>query len=52
MVPGNHDLSWEHEVYDWRRKRRVDMRSLQAGHYVAQGDGFLVRDEQKVSHAV
>jgi 3',5'-cyclic AMP phosphodiesterase CpdA len=47
IVPGNHDLSWEHEVYDWRPKRKVDVRALKAGNYVAQGDGFLVRDEAR-----
>jgi predicted phosphodiesterase len=47
IVPGNHDLSWDHEVYEWRPKRRVDVRKLKAGSYVEQGDGFLVRDDAK-----
>ena len=45
IVPGNHDLSWEHEIYDWQPRRRVDVGKLKDGTYVPQGDGFLVRDE-------
>ena len=45
IVPGNHDLSWETEVYDWHPKRRVVLNTLKPGSYVAQGDGYLIRDE-------
>ncbi len=45
ITPGNHDLSWEREVYDWKQERRVDARALRAGAYVKQGDGFLIRKE-------
>ncbi|HLG17661.1 MAG TPA: metallophosphoesterase [Blastocatellia bacterium] len=45
IVPGNHDLSWEREVYEWKPKRKVDLGALKPGSCVAQGDGFLVRDE-------
>ena len=45
IVPGNHDLSWETEVYDWHPKRRVVLNTLRPGSYVAQGDGYLIRDE-------
>jgi len=47
IVPGNHGLSWDHEVYEWRPKRRVNVGQLPAGSYVAQGEGFLVRDEER-----
>jgi hypothetical protein len=46
IVPGNHDLSWEPEVYRWRRKREV-VGQLKEGSYVEQGDGYLVRDEDR-----
>jgi hypothetical protein len=46
IVPGNHDLSWETEVYDWYPKRRVVLNTLKPGSYVAQGDGYLIRDER------
>jgi hypothetical protein len=46
IVPGNHDLSWEPEVYRWRRKREV-VGQLKEGGYVEQGDGYLVRDEDR-----
>src|SRR5262249_48477005 len=45
IVPGNHDLSWETEVYDWHPKRRVVLNTLKPGSYVAQGDGYLIRNE-------
>ena len=45
IVPGNHDLSWETEVYDWQSKRKVVLNTLKPGRYVAQGDGYLIRDE-------
>jgi GTPase SAR1 family protein/predicted phosphodiesterase len=45
IVPGTHDLSWETEVYDWRPKRRVVLSTLKQGSYVAQGEGYLIRDD-------
>jgi hypothetical protein len=47
IVPGNHDLSWDVEVYDWQPKRRVDLPRLQPGSYIEQGDGFLVREDAR-----
>lgn len=49
ITPGNHDLSWEPEVYQWRQKRKVDLSKLKSGSYVAQGDGYLVRDDASYS---
>lgn len=46
VVPGNHDLSWDHEVYEWRPARKVDLGSLPKGSYVTQGGGVLVRLEE------
>jgi GTPase SAR1 family protein/predicted phosphodiesterase len=45
IVPGNHDLSWETEVYNWHPKRRVVLNKLKPGSYVTQGDGYLIRDD-------
>jgi hypothetical protein len=47
IVPGNHDLSWDQEVYDWKPKRKVDLNKLKPGSYVEQGDGFLIREDEK-----
>ncbi|OLT59535.1 hypothetical protein BJP37_11325 [Moorena bouillonii PNG] len=47
IVPGNHDLSWDEEVYEWKKKRLVEPNKLQEGTYVEQGDGFLLRVEER-----
>lgn len=47
IVPGNHDLNWDTVVYEWKQKRKVDLNTLKSGSYVEQGDGFLIRDEEK-----
>jgi Icc-related predicted phosphoesterase len=46
IVPGNHDLSWNEQVYQWRQKRLVDVAKQAPGTFVPQGDGYLVRDEE------
>ena len=46
LVPGNHDLSWNVEVYDWLSERRAaDVKKLDAKRWKAEGKGFLVRRE-------
>ena len=45
IVPGNHDLSWDEQVYDWRQQRLVDEAKQPAGSFVPQGNGYLVRNE-------
>lgn len=47
IVPGNHDLDWECKVYDFKKKRHVDPKILVEGSFVAQGDGYLLRDDAK-----
>ncbi|HEX4950874.1 MAG TPA: TIR domain-containing protein [Blastocatellia bacterium] len=47
IVPGNHDLSWDHEVYDWKQERLVDPKTLQAGQFVKEGKMYGIRDEAK-----
>lgn len=50
IVPGNHDLSREQKVYDWRLARQVDLKDTKKhpeGSYVKQGDGYLVRLDDK-----
>ena len=47
IVPGNHDLSWDEQVYQWRQKRLLDERKQPSGTFVEQGGGYLVRDEAK-----
>jgi small GTP-binding protein len=46
VVPGNHDLSWDEEVYNWQPRRRVDAARLKAGTFREAGDGYLLRDEK------
>jgi predicted MPP superfamily phosphohydrolase len=47
VVPGNHDLSWDEEVYQWKSGRIVNPGKLKDGTYCAKEDGFLIRDERK-----
>jgi small GTP-binding protein len=47
LVPGNHDLDWNTEVYEWRKKRLVDKSRLVTGGYHDAGEGYLIRDEAK-----
>jgi hypothetical protein len=45
IVPGNHDVSWEHQVYAWRPARQVDLQKQPPGSYVPQGSGYLLRTD-------
>jgi small GTP-binding protein len=47
IVPGNHDLNWNEPVYSWQQKRKVDASKLEQGSYVEQGEGYLIRDEDR-----
>lgn len=47
LVPGNHDLDWDTEVYTRKKKRQVDARALVPGAYKEDGDGYYLRDEAK-----
>ncbi len=47
IVPGNHDLSWDEDVYDWKPERQAGVDKLPDGHYCPQGSGYLIRDEQR-----
>lgn len=47
IVPGNHDLDWECEVYEFKKKRHIDEKKLTAGSFVRQDQGFLVRNDAK-----
>ncbi len=47
IVPGNHDLSWDEEVYEWMQERKVDLGKLSPGSFVRQGNGYLVRDDAR-----
>ncbi|HRI67722.1 MAG TPA: metallophosphoesterase [Polyangium sp.] len=50
IVPGNHDLDWDCKVYEYKRKRHVDPKTLVEGAYKAEGDGYLIRDEAQYPH--
>jgi serine/threonine protein kinase/nucleoside phosphorylase len=47
LVPGNHDLDWDTEVYARKKKRQLDASSLKPGSYKEDGDGYYVRDDTK-----
>ena len=47
VVPGNHDLDWDTEVYTWRKKRQVEVGRLKAGTFLEAGDGYNIRDDAK-----
>jgi predicted MPP superfamily phosphohydrolase len=47
IVPGNHDLSWDEEVYEWLQERKVDLGKLPPESYVREGNGYLVRDDAR-----
>ncbi|MCP4592306.1 MAG: metallophosphoesterase, partial [bacterium] len=47
IVPGNHDLSWDEDVYEWKPERKAGIDKLPDGYYCPQGSGYLVRDEER-----
>jgi len=47
IVPGNHDLHWDTEVYTFKKKRQVTPKELMEGRYREQGDGYMLRDDTK-----
>ncbi|MGH9937528.1 MAG: metallophosphoesterase, partial [Blastocatellia bacterium] len=47
IVPGNHDLSWDEEVYEWMQERKVALDKLPPDSCVRQGKGYLVRDDAR-----
>ena len=47
LVPGNHDLDWNTEVYEWRKKRQTQKSQLVPDRFIEQGDGYLIRNEEK-----
>jgi small GTP-binding protein len=47
LVPGNHDLDWNTDVYRWEKKRQVDAIRLEKGTFVEQGEGYLLREDAK-----
>lgn len=49
LAPGNHDLSRDVDVYRWESARRVDL-SKWEGRCVKQGEGYLLRDEERYGH--
>ncbi|WP_395844814.1 metallophosphoesterase [Archangium violaceum] len=47
IVPGNHDLDWDTDVYTWKKRRQVDVNRLASGSFREAGDGYNVRDDAK-----
>jgi small GTP-binding protein len=46
IVPGNHDLSWETDVYQFKAKRSVPAKELHPGHFVEEKTGYLMRNNE------
>jgi small GTP-binding protein len=51
IVPGNHDLSWDVEVYKWepKRKYKLDEKEVKRRGYIEQGNGYLIPNEEAYS---
>ncbi|MCY1032644.1 metallophosphoesterase [Corallococcus sp. BB11-1] len=47
IVPGNHDLHWDTDVYNLKKKRQVSEKDLKPGMFHQTGDVYFVRDEVK-----
>ncbi|HNB74404.1 MAG TPA: metallophosphoesterase, partial [Acidobacteriota bacterium] len=47
IVPGNHDLRWFSGCYEWKDRRVVNLKALKLGSYKEQGDGYLIRVDEK-----
>ena len=47
IVPGNHDLSWDEYVYEWKRERDVEIGKLEKEKtkFKKEGDGYLIRKD-------
>jgi 3',5'-cyclic AMP phosphodiesterase CpdA/CheY-like chemotaxis protein len=47
IIPGNHDLDWDENVYEWKAKRKVDINKIEKSKYVQRGDGILIRIDDR-----
>jgi len=45
IVPGNHDVDWETDVYRWKGRRPQDTRGLEPGTFIEQERSLGIRDE-------
>ena len=49
ISPGNHDLSWDEDVYRWLPVRRVKVQQLPKDNLRQEGNGYLVRMDHNYS---
>lgn len=49
IVPGNHDVDWETQVYSWKAKRSVTPAELIPGQFSEEGAGYLMRMHDRYS---
>lgn len=47
IVPGNHDVDWEEEVYRWKPRRAAALERLAPGSFVEKEDIWLIRDDER-----
>jgi GTPase SAR1 family protein len=45
IVPGNHDVNWDVDVYAWSARRKVSGDKLVPGTFKEQGAGYLMRND-------
>lgn len=47
IVPGNHDMSWAEQVYEFKSKSAVKVETLSAGTYLEEARGYLIRNAER-----
>jgi len=48
IVPGNHDLDWDQNVYEWKNKRSINLNDLDDGEFIDSDKGILLRRENEI----
>lgn len=47
IVPGNHDLDWDENVYEINLKRRVDLSKLESGKFIEDNKSVIIRKDNE-----
>ncbi|KPA13876.1 small gtp-binding protein [Candidatus Magnetomorum sp. HK-1] len=47
LVPGNHDLDWDEDVYELILKRKIDISNLESGKFIEDGKSVFIRLVEK-----
>ncbi|MBK3665551.1 metallophosphoesterase [Bradyrhizobium diazoefficiens] len=46
VVPGNHDINWDVDVYEWTPKRKMSAEAMKSDNCIQQGNGYLIRNDR------